>query len=96
MDVQEFIGGDITVRTAGGTVSVRGKVEIGAGERAKKTAEDDDDASTVSGMSSSTKTLHRRFALPPDADSERVESSLSRDAVLTVTIPKKVGKRITQ
>lgn len=83
MDVREFVGGDLTVRTAGGTVSVRGRVETGS-----------DNESTLSGSSRASRTLHRRFNLPPDADGERVESALSRDAVLTVTIPKRTDVRV--
>ena len=116
MDVREFVGGDVTVRTAGGTVSVRGKVDVSlqnpvirkfdqkcekrrkdaasAGKDAAAPASDndDDDADSVaSGASVSTKTLHRRFTLPADADCERVHSTLSKDAILTVTIPKRVS-----
>ncbi|XP_071521247.1 uncharacterized protein [Panulirus ornatus] len=84
MDVREFVGGDLTVRTAGGTLSVRGRLETGAGS----------DADSGSSRASSARTLHRRFNLPPDADGEKVESMLSRDAVLTVTIPKRTDVRV--
>ena len=87
MDVREFIGGDITVRTAGPTVSVRGKMDVGTSE---KNDENLRNHLSATGTSSTSKTLHRRFTLPVDADCDKVESSLSRDAVLTVTIPKKV------
>lgn len=83
MDVREFVGGDLTVRTAGGTLSVRGRLETGAAN--------DADSGSGSSRASSARTLHRRFNLPPDADGEKVESMLSRDAVLTVTIPKRVS-----
>ncbi|KAK8723781.1 hypothetical protein OTU49_011545 [Cherax quadricarinatus] len=84
MDVREFVGGDVTVRTAGGTLSVRGRLEVGA----------DSDSTSTSSKTSSARTLHRRFNLPPDADGEKVESILSRDAVLTVTIPKRTDVRV--
>ncbi|KAF2345967.1 Alpha crystallin/Hsp20 domain, partial [Trinorchestia longiramus] len=110
MDVREFVGGDVTVRTVGGTVSVRGKVDVSlqnpairkfdrSQERRKKNrtkpADDDSDTDSVtSGASTSTKTLHRRFTLPPDADGEKVRSILSKDAILTVTIPKRNDVRV--
>ncbi|XP_045618533.1 serine/arginine repetitive matrix protein 2 isoform X2 [Procambarus clarkii] len=84
MDVREFVGGDLTVRTAGGTLSVRGRLETGG----------DGDGQSSSSKASSARTLHRRFNLPPDADGEKVESTLSRDAVLTVTIPKRTDVRV--
>lgn len=86
MDVREFVGGDITVRTAGGTLSVRGKLESSCGGDGG----DADASDAASSRFSSTRTLHRRFNLPADADGEKVQSTLSRDAVLTVTIPKRV------
>ncbi|RXG57167.1 hypothetical protein Avbf_04185 [Armadillidium vulgare] len=92
MDVREFVGGDITVRTAGGTVSVRGKLEVSPEEEEKRRTNrrfDDDTSSSISGKSSSAKTLHRRFTLPVDANCDKVESMLSRDAILTITIPKR-------
>ncbi|XP_068223556.1 LOW QUALITY PROTEIN: serine/arginine repetitive matrix protein 2-like [Palaemon carinicauda] len=93
MDVREFLGGEITVRTAGGTLSVRGRLESDVGGEG-------DPSSAYSGVSSSrassssARTLHRRFNLPPDADGEKVQSTLSRDAVLTVTIDKRTDVRV--
>ncbi|XP_042222041.1 serine-rich adhesin for platelets-like [Homarus americanus] len=85
MDVREFVGGDLTVRTAGGTLSVRGRLETGG---------EGGDADSTTSRASSARTLHRRFNLPPDADGEKVESMLSRDAVLTVTMPKRTDVRV--
>ncbi|KAK3891011.1 hypothetical protein Pcinc_005063 [Petrolisthes cinctipes] len=100
MDVREFLGGDITVRTAGGTLSVRGRLETGPPNHNNNNNDDgnnnNNDADSVSSRasSSSARTLHRRFTLPPDADGEKVASVLSRDAVLTVTIPKRTDVRV--
>ncbi|KAK7076869.1 hypothetical protein SK128_016393 [Halocaridina rubra] len=90
MDVREFVGGEITVRTAGGSLSVRGRLESGAEE----TGGADSIYSGMSRGSSSARTIHRRFNLPPDADGEKVQSTLSRDAVLTVTLGKRNDVRV--
>lgn len=95
MDVREFVGGEVTVRTVGGSVCVRGRLNVSLEEptvRHRADAGDDSDAdSATSGASSAAKTLHRRFALPADADCQKVQSILSKDAILTVTIPKRVS-----
>ncbi|CAL4063902.1 unnamed protein product [Meganyctiphanes norvegica] len=88
MDVHEFVGGEVTVRTSGGCVSVRGKLEEGGPPL------DDGDSESSKASNISNKTLHRRFNLPPDADGEKVVSTLSNDAVLTVTIPKRSDVRV--
>ena len=87
MDVREWVGGELTVRTAGGTVSVRGKVEQGEPTLFGRSGDIDEESIH---STSSVRTLHRRFTLPADADCDRVHSTLSRDAVLTVNIPKRV------
>jgi len=90
MDVHEFVGGEVTVRTSGGCVSVRGKLEEGG--QPLQGGDADSESSRTSNISN--KTLHRRFTLPPDADGEKVVSTLSKDAVLTVTIPKRSDVRV--
>ena len=95
MDVREFVGGDVTVRTAGRTVSVRGKVDVKVGGTKVVSGGPKDSSSSppkdVPSSESCAKTLHRRFQLPADADTDRVSSCLSRDAILSVTVPKKVN-----
>ena len=102
MDVREFVGGDVTVRTAGRTVSVRGKVDVKVGGTKvvsgapKESSSGPKESSSsppkdVPSSESCAKTLHRRFQLPADADTDRVSSCLSRDAILSVTVPKKVN-----
>ncbi|KAB7506523.1 Protein lethal(2)essential for life [Armadillidium nasatum] len=78
MDVKDFTPNDLQVKVVEDRVVVEGKFE-------KKS---EDGSSTVS------KSFHKEFTLPNAANIELVSTALSKDGVLTIKAPKRVGTEV--
>ena len=75
LDVAEFSAGEVEVLQDDKRLTVKGTIS--------QEVED--------GVSSAHRTFHRTFSIPQSCREEDIDSALSNDGILTITVPKKVG-----